>query len=389
MRLQLTDRFCDRAKPQAGQTQSDYFDETVKGLAFRVSPTFKSWTLHYRFGSRQIRQSLGAYPAISLSAARRKALEAKAELADGRDPRSAKADTFQAIAEDYFRREGNGLRSTAHRQSALRRLVYPSLGGRPIGDIRRSDIIRLLDQVEDDSGPTAADNALAVIGRVMNWYASRSDDFRSPIVRGMARTKPKERARDRILTDEELRAVWRQAEANGVFGAFIRFSLLTAARRSEASGMAWTELDGADWTLPAARNKTKVDLVRPLSKAALAVLGELAGPDTPYVFSFDGKAPITGFSEAKRSFDKSLPLPRWTLHDLRRTARSLMSRAGVAKEHGELCLGHVIGGVWGVYDRYQYRDEKALAFEALAALIERIVHPPAENVVRQLARRAK
>jgi integrase len=387
MRLQLTDRFCDRAKPQAGQTQSDYFDETVKGLALRVSPTFKSWTLHYRFGSRQIRQSLGAYPAISLSAARRKALEAKAELAEGHDPRSTtKAETFQAIAEDYFRREGNGLRSTAHRQSALRRLVYPSLGGRPIGDIRRSDIIRLLDQVEDDSGPTAADNALAVIGRVMNWYASRSDDFRSPIVRGMARTKPKERARDRILTDEELRAVWRQAEANGVFGAFIRFSLLTAARRSEASGMAWTELDGADWMLPAARNKTKVDLVRPLSKAALAVLGELGGPGTPYVFSFDGKGPITGFSEAKRTFDKSVPLPRWTLHDLRRTSRSLMSRAGVNADIAERCLGHVIGGVRGIYDRHEYHAEKALAFEALAALVERIVQPPADNVT-QLARR--
>src|SRR5215468_7032486 len=117
MRLHLTDRFCDRAKPQGGQLQSDYFDETVKGLALRVSPTFKSWTLHYRLGGKQVRQSLGAYPAISLGTARRKALEAKAELAEGRDPRQqAKADSFQAIADDYLRREAVGLRSLAYRQ---------------------------------------------------------------------------------------------------------------------------------------------------------------------------------------------------------------------------------------------------------------------------------
>ena len=180
----------------------------------------------------------------------------------------------------------------------------------------------------------------------MNWYASRSDDFRSPIVRGMARTKPREQARDRILTDEELRAVWRQAEANGVFGAFIRFVLLTAARRTEAAAMAWTEIDGGDWTLPASRNKTKVDLIRPLSKAALAVLNECR-TGSPFVFSIDGKAPISGYSALKEAFDKALPLPRWTLHDLRRTARSLMSRAGVPSDHAERCLGHVIGGIRG------------------------------------------
>jgi integrase len=254
------------------------------------------------------------------------------------------------------------------------------LGPRPIAEIKRTEIIRLLDQIEDDNGPAAADNALAVIGRVMNWHASRSDDFRSPIVRGMARTKPKERARDRILTDDELRAVWAQAEANGVFGAFICFILLTAARRAEASAMSWSEVDGDDWTLPAARNKTKVDLVRPLSKAAMAVLEEQRRAACPFVFSVNGKRPITGFSEAKGAFDKALPLPRWTLHDLRRTARSLMSRAGVPTDHAERCLGHVIGGVRGVYDRYEYYAEKQLAYEALAGQIDRIVRPRA-NVV--------
>src|SRR6516165_8119077 len=271
MRLLLTDRFCGRAKPQAGQAQSDYFDENVKGLALRVSPTFKSWTLHYRLGGKQVRQSLGAYPAVSLGAARRKALEAKAELAEGRDPRQAAgAQTFQAIAEDYLRREGHGLRTLAPRQSLLNRLIYPVLGTRPIGEILRSEIVRLLDGIEDDQGPAAADKALVTMSRIMNWHASRSDDFRSPIVRGMARTKPKERARERILSDDELRAIWNNG--TGPFGSLVRFILLTAARRGEAAEMRRSEINGSDWTLPAARNKAKVDLVRPLTSAAIATL---------------------------------------------------------------------------------------------------------------------
>src|SRR6516165_8003022 len=107
MRLLLTDRFCDWAKPQQNETQSDYFDERVSGLALRVSPTFKSWTLHYRLGGKQVRWTLGKYPGLSLAAARTRALEAKAEIEAGRDPRSRQADTFQSVAEDYIRREGS------------------------------------------------------------------------------------------------------------------------------------------------------------------------------------------------------------------------------------------------------------------------------------------
>jgi integrase len=213
----------------------------------------------------------------------------------------------------------------------------------------------------------------------MNWHATRSDDFRSPVIRGMARTKPKERARSRILTDDELRAVWTTAAGQpGAFPMLIQFLLLTAGRRNECRAMTWAEIDGADWTLPAARNKTKVDLVRPLSGAALALLSRIPRIDGgPYVFSNYGQRPIGGLARAKARFDKACAgvTAGWTLHDLRRTARSLMSRAGVSSDHAERCLGHVIGGVRGVYDRHAYYDEKRAAYEALAAQIDRIVNP--------------
>jgi integrase len=372
----LTDRFCDHAKAREDDVQTDYFDEQTPGLALRVSRSgLKSWTyLYTAIGGKRKRLTFGTYPATSLASVRSKADTIRSEIEAGNEPKPAK-DTFQSICEEYLKRDGKRLRTKAEREHLLNRLVYPAFGLRLIGEIKRSEIVRLLDRIEDNNGPVMADRTLALIRKIMNWHASRSDDFRSPIVMGMARTKPKERERERILTDDELRAVWHKAQ--GPFGSMVRFILLTAARRSEASELTWAEIDGADWTLPAARNKTKADLVRPLSQMALATLPERLGD---FVFTTDGVTSISGYSKFKRALDKTCGITDWTLHDLRRTARSLMSRVGVASDIAERCLGHVIGGVRGVYDRHEYYDEKARAFEALASQIERIVNPQ-ENVV--------
>jgi integrase len=373
---QLTDRFCDRVN---AESQIDYFDDAVTGLALRVSPTKKAWIwLHTGLDGKRKRLTFGTYPAISLAAARGKVETMRRELEVGLPP---KTETFRAICDEYLRRAK--VRTKADRQRTLERLVYPSLGSRPIDDIRRSEIIRLLDGIEDANGPVMADRTLALVRKIMNWHATRSDDFRSPIVRGMARVRPSERARERVLTDDEIRAIW--ANGNGVFGHFVQFLLLTGARRSEASEMTWAEIDGGDWTLPAARNKTKVDLVRPLSRAAQDTLPPKQGE---YVFTTDGRSPISGFSKFKRAFDKATGTKGWTLHDCRRSARSLMSRAGVPTDHAERCLGHVIGGVRGVYDRHEYHREKAQAFDALASLVERIVSGSEGDVV-QLRGRGK
>jgi integrase len=369
----LTDRFCTHAKALEGDVQTDYFDEATKGLALRVSRSgTKSWTWHHTTNGKRARLTFGNYPAISLGAARAKADEARALGPDA----IAKADTFEAICKEYMTREGAKLRSAEPRRAVLERLVYPALGSKPITDIRRSDIVRLLDQIEDQNGPVMANRTLAIIRKIFNWYASRSDDFRSPIVRGMARglNVP----RDHILTDDELRAIWHASEGS-VEGSYVRFLLLTAARRNEAARMEWAELVSGDWTLPAARNKTNQDLVRPLSKAAFATL---PAPNGKWVFSHSGTDPIVGFSKLKTKLDEASGVTGWTLHDLRRSARSLMSRAGVPTDHAERCLGHVIGGVRGTYDRHEYHAEKKKAYEALAAIIERIVTGAQAGVVQ-------
>jgi integrase len=373
-------------------------DPGARGLYVVIQPSgLKSFAVRYRYAGMP--RKLTLQTGITLAAARKATADALYEVEQGRDPSTAKRqakqarrstaeNTFRAVAEEYFRREGGRLRSSMARENDLERLVYPTLGERPITEIRRSDVIRLMDKIEEGKplgvrgGARMADLALAYMRRIMNWHATRSDDFRSPIVSGMARVKAKERARERTLADDELRAVWKAADdIQGPFAPYVQFLLLTAARRNEASEMLNGELKGADWILPADRNKTKVDLVRPLSSAARAVLAKvpkLAGCE--FVFSTDGKNPISGFTRFKDNFDKSCGVTGWVLHDLRRTARSLMSRAGVNSDHAERCLGHVITGVRATYDRHEFYTEKQRAFEALAAQIVLILDPK-ENVV--------
>jgi integrase len=161
----------------------------------------------------------------------------------------------------------------------------------------------------------------------------------------------------------------------------VQFLLLTAARRNEAARMERSEVSGAEWTIPQARYKTGLELLIPLSSAAQTVLANAPKLGDRFVFTNDGKHALASFSKFKPKLDKASGVTGWTLHDLRRTARSLMSRAGVPSDHAERCLGHVMGGIRGTYDRHEYLNEKRHAFEALASLIEQIVDPQ-PNVTR-------
>jgi integrase len=138
--------------------------------------------------------------------------------------------------------------------------------------------------------------------------------------------------------------------------------------------------------LPASRNKVKQDLCRPLSGAAQAVLAELPRfANAPYVFTVNGRRALRGHHRIKVRLDAQSGVAGWILHDLRRTSRSLMSRAGVHPDIAERCLGHAIPGIRGIYDRHAYRQEMLHAFEALASQIERIVHPQ-DNVLAMAQR---
>jgi integrase len=393
----LTAAFVKTAKAEDGLEREVFWDETLPGFGLVVTSSgHRSYVAQYRSHGRSRRYTIGAAK-IDLEAARRRARQIFGEVAHGKDPvadkrKEAEADrnSLRAVCERYLAREGGKIRTGELRRATLERLVYPKLGTRQIDDIRRRDVVRLLDDVEDERGPAMADQVLAVVRKIFNWYAIQDDDFISPIVKGMNRRDAESRVRERVLikqgeggSDDELRAIWKAAETYpGPWGQFVRYLLLTACRRTEAAAMRWDELSGDLWNLPRERVKTDTDVTLPLSSAAMKVFEQIPRiHGCPFVFSTDGRSPISGFSTFKLRFDAACGVKDWRLHDLRRTARSLLSRAGISPDTAERCLGHKITGVRGVYDQHSYVVEMRHAFEALASQIDRIVNPPPANVV--------
>jgi integrase len=361
-------------------------DPKLAGHYVRVTPLgSKSFVAVARDPrGKQVWHTIGSTDLHKLEEARELARAAMKAIKAGAD--RAGPQSFQAVADEWLKRhvEAKGLLTANNLKRLLDNHILPTWGGREFTSIRRADVARLLDTVQDTAGPTAADCVLGVIRAIGNWYSIRSDDYVSPVVRGMRRTNPKERARERILSDDEIRVVWEQSEANGTFGALIRILLLTGQRRTTVAAMRWQDisLDGV-WTIPngARRKGTGRELALPESALAI-VRGQTRFVDNLFVFAGRGKRHYNSYSKAKVAFDAKLPdMPQWGLHDLRRTARSLMSRAGVRPDIAERVLGHAIQGVEGVYDRHSYREEKAQALKALAGLIETILRGPADNVV--------
>src|SRR5262245_26226400 len=188
MRTKLTPAFVQKARAEDGRQCTLFWDTDMPGFGLAVSASGRrSFVVQYRANGRSRRMTIDGV--LGLAAARKHARALLGEVAKDRDPLqerrnriSLAEDTFKSIAEAYFAREGKKLRSIAIRQRVLERLVYPRIGAQPISAIRRSDIVWLLDRIEDENGPVQADRTLAYVGRIMNWQASRSDEFRSPIV---------------------------------------------------------------------------------------------------------------------------------------------------------------------------------------------------------------
>lgn len=399
--------------------------DTLSPLAFRITAAgARSFTVRVRIkGERQpIRLTFDKPPHIdTLAEARAWAVRMTSQCRQGFDPRAevraakaaseaAKIDAeqngFETVAKAFLATNGAFKKNSRPwkprtKDEYDRNLKRPIArwGKRDIRTITRDEIGDFLGEIAE-TAPVAANRTLAVLSAMMNWWQSRrGSNFTSPIARGMAPAE--ERARDRVLSDDELRLIWRIAKRNGTYGAIVRMLLLTGARKNEVAAMRHSQIKDGVWELPGDMTKNHEPLSLPLPKTALDLIAEQSRRDgQDLVFSLDGEHVFQNWGKAKTEFDlrclrrlkaaaraagndpaEVKAFPNWRLHDLRRTARSLMSRAGVPTEHAERVLNHKIGGIAGVYDRHRYEAEKRRALEALAALIERIVHPAPSNVV--------
>jgi len=388
-------------KKRATSERQEIADGGCIGLYLIIQPSgVKSWAARYRFRGRPVKLTLGpvllgareatATPEIgaplSLAHARELCARVLREAQAGNDPAQAKrqrreaqhaagADTLQAVCEEHLRRNSH-LRTIEQRREDFK-LFCASLGQLPIEAIGRGQFVRVVDAIADERGQGRASRALGAIKTLLNWHGNRSE-YVSKLTRTTWRAPGQEGGgRDRVLNDDELRAIWLAAEAdNKPFTAFVMLALVTATRRNEAARLRRSELSdsGTVWNIPKDRYKSKRDVVIPLSGAAQHIVASMPVRGD-YVFSINGTRPINDFANSKIRFDELCGVSGWRLHDLRRTARTLLSRAGVRPDIGEMCLGHTVGGIRGIYDRHAFIDEKRAAFESLSGLIERIVRP--------------
>jgi integrase len=220
---------------------------------------------------------------------------------------------------------------------------------------------------------------LKTLRAISKWVQQRDESYNPPLTSGMSRVPKGEGRRKRILADEEIRAVWR---IPGQYGDFVRLALLTAQRREKLTRMQWNDIKDGVWTIRTEPREKGRRLELP--RVALEIIQHqprFVGSQYVFPGRNGGRTAKFGAGQYKAHFDRLCGVEAWRIHDLRRTARSLMSRAGVQSEHAERVLGHAIGGIEGIYNRHTYDAEKANALRSLASMIERIVAPSPEKLV--------
>src|SRR5262245_13544951 len=241
-RKTLTDKRVQALKPRAKLYH--FADPQMPGHYVRVLPSgAKSFAVITRGpDGKQVLQTVGTASLIRIAEARENARAAIAAIKAGED--RAGPLSFQAVSDEWFKRhvENKGLRSANEIRRYLDKYILPAWHGRQFTSIRRGDVARLLDAIEDNAGPVAADFTLAVIRNIANWYATRNDGYATPVARGMKRTTGKDRARSRILSDDEIRAIWVATAPGETFGDFVKLLLLTGQRRDKVASMKWADI---------------------------------------------------------------------------------------------------------------------------------------------------
>lgn len=412
--MRLTNDVLKRATPEAGK-RLELRDDDEPGLIFRVTETgARTWSVRYRNAAgEQRRKALGAYPAITLSRAREEARKVKGAVASGHDVvgldrahRAAEANkrlsTMSGLADAYFADAARGLhRANARspkRESTIKeerriwdRLVAPRFGGAAVADMTRADIQTFVSK-QTKAAPSNGRHCRTVIRQLLSYAVGKGMIDVNP-AREVAAMMPK--ARERILTDVELRAFWNACDRFSAvdrlalspeMGRALRFAAVSLQRGGEVVGMSWKEVDyrAKLWTIPAARMKGKRTHMVPLSNLAIELLDEARAEGTGEDFVF--RAPRSGWHLDRHAFSRAmnllcvaLELPSATPHDLRRTgATNLTSeRLKVPRFVVSRVLGHSsdTGGaavVTGVYDLHDYLPEKRDALDKWGALLGQI-----------------
>lgn len=380
MRKALNAKAIEAFKPQI--KRYEVHDLLCPGFSLRVYPTGrKVFTVKYRHGLKQRRFPIGVYPRISLAYAREKALEALRLVDEGIDPAARRRQLgmrVETICDDFIRQHARPRnRSWKEVERILQREFVAVHGQRDIREIKRHDILELMDGAIERGAAYQANRIHSNLRKLFNWCLERGIVDVSPVMG----TKPptREQARDRVLTDDEIRAVFRACEKDAYpFRQFVPLLLATAQRRGEVSQMKWSEVDpdAKQWVIPAERSKNGKPHVVPLNDFALRLLAEVPRfADCDWIFTTTRRSPISGFSKALRHVHSQSETSGWRFHDLRRTAASGMARLAVPPHVVGNVLNHtssVVNPVTAIYLRWGYHAERREAMDKWGQFLEGI-----------------
>ncbi len=394
-KMKLTKRAIDDLQP--GDKDAFFWDADITGLAVKVTPKGKkTFMVQYRPGGRGSptrKVFIGPFGDVTLHKARTEAKRILGLRAEGRDPalerqqakKRAISNKFADIAADFLAKHASQNRTVDETARILKRDVLPKWGKRSIHEIGKRDVNDLLDVVVARGSHVMANRTLANLRKLFNWCVSRGIITASPC-EGIS-APHREKARDRVLSDDELIAIFNAAkQMGGAFGAIIQMLILTAQRRNEVSEMTWNELDLNNdiWTIPGSRTKNEKPHFVHLSEQASAVLSSVLNVGA-FTFTSNGKTPFSGFSKAKKRLDELSGVTDWRLHDIRRTVTSGMAQLGIAPHVADKILNHpsgTISGVAAVYQRHEFLDDRKTALNAWGNYVQSLLEKTdRDNVV--------
>jgi integrase len=402
MKRVLSDRLL-RSLARPHEAPQEIWDASLRSFGCRASKqgAVSFFVMRRPRGQRRlVRVGLGGYPTLGLAEARARAREALRELEDGVDPRVRKAEearreaakqasSFAAVAETFIARHVASKRTARNIEAIVRRELIGRWSNRPITDIRRADVIALIDEIVDRGHPEAARQVFAYTRRLFGWAVGRGLLEHSPADHISTKDLIGAKSfRRRVLNGHEIALLWRATEGPeaSYFGSYARLLLLLGVRRTELGRAAWLEFDlnNATWTIPPGRMKSAEPHAVPLAAAAVDILRDLPRGGG-YVIG--GASPIH-YARAKHQLDARMTalnggraIPRWTWHDARRTFRTGLSGLKIAPHIAELAIAHGKQGLSRIYDQHEYDAELRHAFAVWAQRVMTIVEPLPEKVV--------
>jgi integrase len=393
--MRLTIKSAEGIKLPKGKTDHIEFDDDVPGFGLRLREGgSRTWVYQYRIGSKQRRMVLGSANSVPLGLARDNASKLEAKVKLGGDPATDKEtarrdaeNTFGGLVDQYLKARKSEWRPRSEAEITRHLTKHAkALHKMPIGAVGQRNIANLLNEIAKDAGNVTANRVRASLCAFFGWAIREGIKLPEGNVASYT-NKREERSRDRVLTDAELKRIWKSC-LDDDYGAVLKLLLLTGQRANEIAELRWDEVHDEQILLPAERTKNSRSHIIPLSGAAKTILAEFLRKGRTYVFGRDNTG-FKGWSKAKEKIDGRIdgagkPLAHWTPHDLRRTVATRMAELGVQPHIIEAVLNHVSGhkgGVAGIYNRATYDKEKREALNFWAEHVTALVEGRAATVV--------